>query len=195
MSSQRIASVVEKAKAAFDVRLIRGSKLKRLKHLSKGGYDLEFLKALEPSAGAQALRYLNQSHSQFRQDLFVLAELGFKRNGFFVEFGATDGDHLSNTHLLEKEFGWTGILAEPARVWHNKLQANRSAQIETRCVWSRSGERLQFNEVSSPELSTIQTFNSSDQHSEARQRGKTYDVETISLNDLLDKHGAPRAMD
>jgi hypothetical protein len=58
---------------------------------------------------------LEKSKSQLKQDLFVLAELDFKSNGFFVEFGATNGIDLSNTHLLENEFGWGGILAEPAK--------------------------------------------------------------------------------
>lgn len=195
MNLRRLSDAWDKAKDALDVRVIRGSKLKQLKTLSKGGHDLRFIKALAPEAGVEALRILDRSHSQFRQDLFVLAELGFKRNGYFVEFGATDGDHLCNSHLLEKEFGWTGILAEPARVWHAKLKANRAAHIETNCVWSSTGETLQFNEVNSPELSTISRFNSSDEHTEARKRGRSYDVHTISLNDLLAKYDAPAHLD
>ena len=40
--------------------------------------------------------------SQFYQDLFVTYALKNKENGFFVEFGACDGVHLSNIYLLEK---------------------------------------------------------------------------------------------
>jgi hypothetical protein len=53
---------------------------------------------------AHALR----SRAQLMQDLFVLYMLGSKRGGFFVEFGATDGVNISNTLLLERDFGWTG---------------------------------------------------------------------------------------
>ena len=45
------------------------------------------------------------AHSQIRQDLFVLNQLHEKRDGYFVEFGASDGQTLSNTWLLEKRFG------------------------------------------------------------------------------------------
>ncbi|NKB76872.1 MAG: hypothetical protein GKR96_07435 [Gammaproteobacteria bacterium] len=61
---------------------------------------------------------LSCSKSQLRQGLFALSELSFKQGGFFVEFGATNGVGLSNTHLLETKFGWKGILAEPAKLWH-----------------------------------------------------------------------------
>ena len=61
------------------------------------------------------LLYENESKSQYRQDLFVLSELEFKRDGFFVEFGATNGINGSNSFILEKNFGWKGILAEPAK--------------------------------------------------------------------------------
>ena len=51
--------------------------------------------------------------SQINQDIFVLYTLDWKREGYFVEFGATNGIDLSNTYLLEKNFGWKGILSEP----------------------------------------------------------------------------------
>jgi len=35
-----------------------------------------------------------------------------KRNGIFIECGANDGEFLSNTLRLEREFGWTGLLIE-----------------------------------------------------------------------------------
>ena len=40
--------------------------------------------------------------SQLGQEIFALIENDFKRDGYFIEFGATDGLELSNTHLLEK---------------------------------------------------------------------------------------------
>ena len=45
------------------------------------------------------------SESQIFQDLFVINELDFKENGFFVEIGAADGKYLSNTYLLENAQG------------------------------------------------------------------------------------------
>ena len=36
-----------------------------------------------------------------------------KTPGFFIEAGANDGIRQSNTHVLEKKFGWTGLLVEP----------------------------------------------------------------------------------
>ena len=99
-----------------------------------------------------------KSRAQLKQDIFVLLETGFKCGGYFVEFGATNGVDLSNSWLLEKVFGWTGILAEPATIWHDDLKQNRTAIIETRCVWSQSGVTLDFTMADAPEFSTLSTF-------------------------------------
>ena len=103
-------------------------------------------------------KYLKYFCSQFGQDLFVLNELNFKKNGFFVEFGATNGINSSNTYLLEKKFNWTGILAEPARIFHNELIKNRKCYIETNLVWKNSNSKLLFHEDSAGGLSTIKKF-------------------------------------
>jgi len=138
---------------------------------------------------------LPKSKSQLRQDLFVLNQLNFKKGGYFVEFGATNGIDLSNTYVLEKNFGWQGILAEPSIGWHNDLIKNRKCNIDKNCVWTKSNELLDFNEVFNQELSTISFFNESDWHSEKRKNATSYKVNSISLIDLLKKYNAPKEID
>ncbi len=55
------------------------------------------------------LESIDQSYSQCLQDMFVLSALNGKRNGTFLEIGAYDATFISNTYLLEKDFGWSGI--------------------------------------------------------------------------------------
>ena len=133
--------------------------------------------------------------AQIKQDLWVLHETRRKRSGYFVEFGATDGIEASNTYLLERDFGWTGILAEPNPVWHERLARNRTSVIDRRCVFSGSGERIKFAASRHPGLSTIAEFLACDGHAGARADHRIIDVETVSLNDLLAGHSAPRNID
>ena len=119
-----------------------------------------------------------------------LKNIGEKRNGYFVEFGAGDGITFSNSYMLETEFGWTGIVVEPSRTFAPKVTATRYCATDTRCVWSLSGEKLAFAEVLEfGELSTIAQFAQADPHD--RSKAIEYTVESVSLNDLLEQHGAP----
>lgn len=162
--------------------------------LDARNHDLEFLAALPDHAIAPALRLLKSSKGQLRQDIFALVETDFMREGYFVEFGAASGMKLSNTYLLEKEFGWKGILAEPSVEWHEELRANRgTAIIETDCVWSKTGEELQF--TSAAELSTVTKFVGDDHHAATRSKGTMYKVRTVSLVDMLKRHNAPQTID
>lgn len=134
--------------------------------------------------------------AQHLQDLFVLAELDYKLNGFFVEFGATNGLTISNTWLLEKLFGWNGIVAEPAKIWHEKLKINRNCIIDTRCVWKESGTELVFNQTESPELSKIDAIEIDDWAKDIREiNSSKYSVSSVSLIDLLTEHNAPHEID
>ena len=163
---------------------------------SKGSrFDIEFLAALPDPHVAFLLRRLGESRAERRQDLFVLSELGLKTNGFFVEFGAGNGVDLSNTHMLEKAFGWRGILSEPARSWHAVLRENRSCIVDTYCVWRESATTVEFTETKNPCFSTIKSFRDADFQAEARKGGRNYEVETITLSDLLAAHEAPTEID
>lgn len=137
---------------------------------------------------------VKESKSQLGQDLMALHFFGREGKGFFVEFGATDGISGSNTLLLEKYLGWSGILAEPAKKWHKDLQRNRRSMLDFRCVYSESNLKIDFQEVSGG-LSTIKDFSARDMHAENRKESFVYQVETVSLTDLLEDHSAPDHID
>ncbi len=133
--------------------------------------------------------------AQGYQDLFALIANNFKRNGYFVEFGATNGIDMSSTWILENKFQWEGILAEPGKNWHQDLMKNRKCKITTDCVWTVSDEKLSFLESSQPTLSTILSFSDSDGRNRGERTHSTYEVNTISLVDLLKKFEAPSTID
>ena len=142
------------------------------------------------------------SRAQLCQDLFVSFFTEEKKNGFFVEFGATDGITLSNTYLFEQYCNWTGILAEPLPIWHNDLIKNRKCIIDKRCVFSESNLEKKFvNTYESPELSGLEDelkdYSSLDIdfNAETRKKKEIITVKTVSLEDLLKEHQAPSKID
>jgi FkbM family methyltransferase len=171
--------------------LVRRDRLRELKQRAGSWHDLELIKSIAPQKRSRCVDLLEQSRSQLRQDIFALSELDFATGGFFVEFGATNGVDLSNSHLMETEFGWRGILAEPGRGWHQALRKNRSATIDTRCVWKETGATVSFTQTPSGLTSGISSFVKPSR----RMRGNSYQVETVSLNDLLQQHAAPPVID
>ena len=113
---------------------------------------------------------------------------------FFVEFGGADGRKLSNTYTLERNFGWSGIVCEPSRVWRDNLLNSRTCQLDFRCVFSETGSSILFKETLDPNLSTISKFAESDLHQSSREHYKEYQVETVTLNDLLFQNDAPTSI-
>jgi FkbM family methyltransferase len=135
-----------------------------------------------------------RSKSQLRQDLWVLAETGRKRGGFFVEIGAFDGVTHSNTYLLEKEFGWTGILVEPNPQYHSVLRETRAAALSTKAIYS-GRSTTSFVCAREGVLSSIAQHAYDDRHADRRRDADTISVDTITLDDLLTEHGAPNGID
>tara|TARA_B110000027_G_C16102243_1_gene293652 strand:- start:824 stop:1636 length:813 start_codon:yes stop_codon:yes gene_type:complete len=153
--------------------------------------------------------YWPDSKSQLKQDLFVIDRLEFKEKGFFCELGAADGISFSNTWILEKKLNWDGLLIEASKQWKPHLIKNRNSKISYDCVWSKTGESINFNEVGdvskkisdkSDEFakamySTIDQFSNKDIHSRLRKKGKKYKLEGITLTDLFQKFNVPKEID
>lgn len=55
------------------------------------------------------LEAIEHNHSQVFQDLFALTMLNGKRDGWYLEIGSGDPVHISNTYLMETQFGWKGL--------------------------------------------------------------------------------------
>lgn len=138
------------------------------------------------------MRRQGDSSSQLGADLWALHELNELREGFFVEFGAGDGHHLSNTWLLEAHYGWSGILAEPNATVFEELRAHRpNCTIDPRAVHRTGGATQTLVVADIHVLSALTQFAELDGHAEARRGGKQIEVETVTLDQLLDDHNAP----
>ena len=160
--------------------------------LSNGSLD-----PLAPSPCEGGQDWQRLSRSQLGQDLWVLEQLGWKKNGFFVEFGATDGVLLSNSWLLEKHFNWSGICAEPNPKLFERLTQNRSCTLSSACIYGKSGVKMRF--VLADAYGGLEDHGRGDMHVDKRDAfadvGDVIDVTTISLMDLLDQQGAPTVID
>lgn len=138
------------------------------------------------------------SVSQLGQDLWVLERSAGKRDGFFVEFGATDGVLLSNTYLLETAMGWKGICAEPNPKYFSRLRQNRRCQVTDACIGARTGDVVEF--VLAEEFGGMASDMERDMHGGRRQAywaepANRARFTTESLHDMLARLGAPRDID
>lgn len=148
------------------------------------------------------LKYRHLSKAQLFQDLFALYIHRMKTHGTFLEFGATNGVELSNSLMLENEFDWTGVLAEPSPQWHPDLENNRpNAVVLDSCIFTETGEKLDFFVSNAGMLSTLDEFRESDAltmpgNTKARnEAGYHCEVETIALNDVMERFFSGKSVD
>lgn len=133
---------------------------------------------------------MEHCYSQIGQDKKVYDFYNGKKDGYYVEIGAYDGIALSNTYAFEK-LGWKGICAEPLQSRFQQLIINRKAHCCDLAVYHTTGLQVSFDiEGDAGMLSGINTH--IDAHKATVDKNKkTVTVNTISLNDLLEKYNAP----
>ena len=132
------------------------------------------------------------SHSQLGQDIKVINFYYNKENGYFIEIGASDGIHLSNTYLLEQQYKWRGICCEPIPSRFDKLVINRPNSIcYNEAVYSNTGSTVDFD-ISNEDDMLSGISHHIDFHKPVVDRNKrTIQIPTISLLDVLDNANAP----
>lgn len=133
---------------------------------------------------------MKKSFSQLGQDTQVVNFYKGAKNGYFVDIGANDGVTLSNTFLLEKEYGWTGICVEPIPNVFKNLQKTRSCHCENKAAFHTDNLQLNFSIAKYNLLSGI-TDMLDIYKSKVLENKCKIQVETITLNTLLEKYNAP----
>lgn len=129
-----------------------------------------------------------QFNSQIGQDKWVCQMLENKRNGYFIDIGACDGVTISNTYVLEKELGWTGICVEPARKPFAKLKAARNCICVNKAAYSTDGV-VSFMEYPDDQ------YRGNITNIKAMDSGIRTVIESITLDSLIYEYNSPRVID
>ena len=66
---------------------------------------------------------ITHNYGESDQDIWVLSMLNGLRNGTYLEMGAGWPEHISNTALLELQFGWRGVSVDYQDVYPDMWQA------------------------------------------------------------------------
>jgi len=130
--------------------------------------------------------------SQFGQDQHVINVFNQKQNGFFIEVGAYDGVSMSNTYLLEYQYGWKGICIEPNPTYFAQMVANRPNCINLSCaVFNEDNKEMSFIDDKSGGCSGFVETNS---HTHILHN-PVITVTTKKLTTILEESNAPKFID
>jgi FkbM family methyltransferase len=139
---------------------------------------------IEPLSG---MNFLVESKSQNGQDLFALLSNDFKKGGVFIEFGAYDGVIFSNTHLLEKQSGWTGILIDPIPSHFESMKLNRKCKLIHGAITAELQDSVLIEELPASDLSML-----------VKKRKifmKAHKVKAFTLSEVIDQNLASKEID
>jgi hypothetical protein len=64
---------------------------------------------------------------QANQDAFVLSILQYKRDGYFLEIGSNHPIDINNSYLLEKKYGWKGLMVDYEPSWEHMYKEHRTS--------------------------------------------------------------------
>jgi len=116
------------------------------------------------------------SYSQVEQDTWVLSQ--HPTPGFFLDIGAHDGIHYSNTKLLE-ENGWNGLCVEANPDTIPILKSNRTCDV----VQNAIGDEM-----------AVMCFNPDGMSSKLVNDGNT-NVDMLTFKELFEFHKVPNHID
>jgi FkbM family methyltransferase len=110
----------------------------------------------------------------------ILKYLNLDKKGFFVEAGANDGINQSNTYILEKSYGWSGILVEPSKTAYEACLVNRqNSKTYNFCLTSEEmDDSIIYGDFDGNLMSSVD--------GKRLNRKNTTPVKTITLQKLFD---------
>lgn len=136
---------------------------------------------------------LYKFYSQYGEDFIIWEFFDYKPFGFFVDVGAFDGQHISNSFSFE-ENGWKGICIEPNPRYYKMCRDNRP---ESFCVNAACGDKEGSIVLHTDKIGLFSTTirendkTSLNQHYDLLQKEpelQDTEVRMVTLNSLLEKY-------
>ena len=154
---------------------------------------LNKLKANRRPRPGQTVKY----YSQNGEDCLLWEFFGPVNKGYFIDIGAFDGIHLSNSYSFE-QFGWKGICVEAHPEYFSLLKKNRprSQCLHYACVRNRNTTTVEFHMEKMGLLSSVLATQEFQEDVKARyeERGlpfpgfRSVEVPAATLDELLEKY-------
>ena len=140
--------------------------------------------------------------SQYGEDFLLWNFFDFKPQGFFIDIGAFDGIHLSNSYSFEL-LGWQGICVEPHPYYFKLCHQNRPNSI---CINSACGEEKQHKAILHVDntglFSSLHTIGDEENITghfgllkDIKIEIDTIEVDIIPLNSVLEKFQPEHSID
>ena len=192
-----VRNLLRKLFLFFNLGLVKDKDLKNLHQIfidhtclvNKLNFYFFFQKSLSELGNKLSLseNVLLNSKSQNGQDFFALIANDFKKGGVFIEFGAYDGVIFSNTLLLEREFGWTGVLIDPIPTHFERMQMNRNCKLIHGAITPKPQDSIMIEELPASDLSKF-----TDKRSVLK---KTHKVKAYTLQALIEENLKSKKID
>jgi FkbM family methyltransferase len=145
---------------------------------------------VNPSDVVKALeaRYGPQKYSMGPEEWILRELVQDRREGVFVDVGASDARVLSNTYYLESALGWSGIAIDPQTAYAADYARYRPrTRFRPAFVSDRGNVTLPFYIAAEPGQSSADRA-----WAQGRGGGDAMTVVTTTLDDLLTKEGVGR---
>lgn len=133
------------------------------------------------------------TYSRDLQDRYAIDKIfRRKKNGYFLDIGASDGISENNTILMERYYDWYGICCECDPRDIMKLRSERTCDIIASPVFRTTGEIINFELHHANHLSSIEGY----QIKQYRLNlCDMVSMTTISLMDCLRRYNSPTVID
>ena len=135
----------------------------------------------------------NKSYAESNQDINVSWFYLDRGNGYFVDIGAGDGKHHSNTYKLETELNWDGLCTESDVQLAEDLQQNRQVSCVTESFEARFPDEVQGQSSQQNDQGLVKKINRifSSKKKKPKRKAKKPTPIQVSLAALLAQHKAP----
>ncbi|MGE5360575.1 MAG: FkbM family methyltransferase [Bacteroidales bacterium] len=144
----------------------------------------------QPENVALAGKYHKTKYSQYEEEWVIRDYFRDQRSGFFVDVGANDYRHFSNTYYLETTLGWSGIAIDPQQQFASDYRLHRPrTRFFSLFVSDVSNATQRFYELEGNSLVASERVDFTKRYG---GDPKANEVPTITLTDLLDRERVGR---